>query len=277
MSVHWVVDRALGRTDPMGGRGDLGYEALLNALTKTNTSYDLVRKPPFADYLIGLGDDHTPVELDLSGPVFVVGTTSMGLVSEKHGWSPGYVEGTPQDTLLAHWGSHLLNHDSLMAPLEDIDPPWAEFFIRPVEDTKSFAGTIMKRDEFLDWRGRVCAGKNAFVTLNGPDAVMVAPWKPILAEYRLYVMDGVIVTGSRYRLGSRIFYTTDLDPAMISFAKERIAEYCPSRAMCLDIAQIASDDVRDRYKVIETNSISSAGFYACDMQIFVNSINEMYG
>jgi hypothetical protein len=268
MSVHWVVDRALGRSEG-------SYERLLEQLDRSGTPYTLVRKPPFADYLVGLEDNDTPITIDVPNPVFVTGTTSMRLVSDKHGWNPGYIDAPGQLELKDAWGEELLNHDAVVGPLGTIMPPGDGFFIRPVEDTKSFAGQMMNADEFYDWRKNIINGDFAFATLGPDDLVMMAPYKEIYAEYRLYVIGGEIVTGSRYKLGNRVFYTSDLDPKMLDYARERINEYCPRQAICLDIAQVQGDKLT--YKVIETNAISSSGFYACDMGRFMSAINEMFG
>lgn len=275
--VHWVIDRALGRSDPLMRGGEAAYEELIEALERSETPYTLVRKIPFTDMLIDPDDtSKTPAEvrLEIEGPVFVTGTTSMGGVSIKHGWTPGYITAPGQDELITHWGNEVLNADAVIGKLRDIVPPCEEFFARPVLDSKSFSGMTSLRDDFIQWRDTIVAGGNDFVTLSGDDLVMLAPLKKIYAEYRLYVIDGTIVTGSRYKLGSRVFYTRDLDPAMLDYARARIAEYCPRQALCLDIAHIAGDEP---YKVIETNSISSAGFYACDMNVFVNAINAVFG
>ena len=267
MTVHWVIDRALGRAEG-------GYERLLIALERTNTPYTLVRKPPFADYLVGMEDNDTPITIEVPNPVFVTGTTSMRLVSAKMGWNPGYIDAPGQEELKAVWGDELLNHDAVMGPLGTIMPPGKGFFIRPVEDTKSFAGTLMNDDEFYDWRKMIVTGDFPYATLGKDDLIMMAPIKNIYAEYRLYVVDGEIITGSRYKIGNKVFYTEDLDPKMLDYARVRIKEYCPRRALCLDIAQVEGDDVT--YKVIETNAISSSGFYACDMAKFADAINGAF-
>jgi hypothetical protein len=92
--MHWVVNTSLQREG--------GYEALIHNLERTATPYTLVRKPPFADYLVGMEDDfdeeghQKPIMLDIEGPVFVTGTTSMREVSKAHGWKPGYIDAPSQ-------------------------------------------------------------------------------------------------------------------------------------------------------------------------------------
>ena len=271
MSVHWVVNTSLHREG--------GYHNLVQALERQEVPYTLVDKPPFADYLIDssereFGGEVKKLTLDIEGPVFVTGTTSMRYVSENHGWDPGYIDAPGQTELMQHWGEHLLNHDAVFGTLRDIQCPGKSFFIRPVEDTKSFAGDIMDAAHFEDWRKTIIAGGNAFVTLNADDEIMMSPIKKIYAEYRLYFIGGKFVTGSRYKLGHNVDYVEHVDVAALRYAEERIAEFCPRRAVCLDIAHIEGPRP---YKVIETNSISSAGFYACDMNKFVGAIGLEFG
>jgi hypothetical protein len=130
-------------------------------------------------------------------------------------------------------------------------PPAEEFFARPVDDSKSFAGTVFahKRDndgtiietaidQWNTWRDSVVGLETSAASIQPDDLVMLAPLKNIYAEYRLFVIGGMIATGSRYKLGSRVFYTPDIDPAVRDYAHERLAEYCPRDALCLDIAHI---------------------------------------
>ena len=275
--MHWVIDRSLGRRNALGQGGEAGYESLIAALEHSQTPYTLVRKIPFSGDLIDPDDtspDPQPITLDIEGPVFVCGTMAMANTARHYGWSPGYIDAPDQQQLIEAWGHHMLNYEARIGKFSEIVPPAAHFFARPVDDSKSIAGTVFEREQFEEWRERVMRVQGSDTTIKADDLFMMAPIRKIFAEYRLYVMDGKIATGSRYKLGSRVFYTTDLDPAMLDYARARIAEFCPRRALCLDIAHIEGDEP---YKVIETNAISSAGFYACDMQIFVNSINGMYG
>lgn len=274
--MHWVIDRSLGRRNALGQGGEAGYEHLIETLERTQTSYSLVRKIPFSGVLIhpdDEGPDHKPITLEIEGRVFVCGTLSMKATAEQHGWTPGYVDGADQEELIAAWGSHMLNHTAVIGKFSEVEPPAEEFFARPVDDSKSFAGTTFTRPEWIDWKSRVMDIQNSGASIRADDLVMLAPLQKIFAEYRLFVINGKIVTGSRYKLGSRVFYTTDLPPDMLDYARSRLAEYCPRRALCLDIAHIDDDDP---FRVIETNSISSAGFYACDMNVFVNAINAEY-
>jgi hypothetical protein len=130
----------------------------------------------------------------------------------------------------------------------------------------------MNRENWLEWQAKVIALKegNSFTTLRPEDLVVVAPVTEIQAEYRLMVIGGEIATGSMYKLGRRVVYDSYIEPGVLTFAEKRIKEFNPAIAYALDIAATPSG-----YRIIETNSISSAGFYACDMGRFVAGINSL--
>jgi hypothetical protein len=263
--MHFIVNTNLQREG--------GYYALIEQLERQGVGYTLVRKPPFADYLVAMEDDfdadghQKPIMLEgIDGPVFVTGTTSMKAVSEAHGWQPGYIDAPSQDECFAAWDTHMLNRDAVFGTIADIVPPEGEFFIRPDLDSKAFSGTTMHASAFEDWRRDIMT-IDTWTTVPRDLRVMIAPLKTIWAEYRCIMVRGRYVTGSRYKTGETVAYSPDVGDRIIRYANERVAEWCPRVAMCLDIA-----DTPEGLKVIETNAISSAGFYSIDMNIFVGEI-----
>ena len=265
--MHWVVNTCLKREG--------GYEALIHQLERQGVDYTLVRKPPFADYLIAMEDDldeegnHRPITLVIEGPVFVTGTTSMKEVSENHGWSPGYLDSPSLSECIEHWGDLCLNAEARFGQIKDIVPPEGDFFIRPDKDSKAFAGTIMSAEKFDGWRESLMDIKG-WTSLPPETKVIMAPMKTIWAEYRCTIVDGIYVTGSRYKTGRTVAYSPDVGQRIIDFANARVAEWNPRIAFTLDIA-----DTPEGLKVIETNAISSSGFYAIDMNIFVGEITAL--
>ena len=266
-NVHWIVNTCLKREG--------GYEALIAQLERQNVPYTLVRKPPFAEYLCAMEDDldeegnNRPIMLDITGPVFVTGTTSMKYVSASHGWSPGYIDAPGQEECFEHWGDHMLNFNATFGEIGTIEPPEGEFFIRPNLDSKSFAGTVSNSEDFEGWRNDLLNIKS-WTTIPADTQAMIAPLKTIWAEYRCVMVHGRYVTGSRYKTGRTAAYSTDVGQRIIDYANERLAEWCPRQALVIDIA-----DTPDGLKVIETNAISSSGFYAIDMNIFVGEITAL--
>lgn len=260
MSMHWVVNTSLKREG--------GYERLIEQLNRQEVEYTLVRKPPFADYLVSMDSDD-PITLDIEGPVFVTGTTSMGLVSTKHGWNPGYIDSPDIEACIGTWGNHMLNHDAVFGSIGSIQVPDTDFFIRPNEDSKAFSGTVMSRPDFEEWRKNLLDIKG-WTSLPPETKVMISPLKKIYAEYRCIVVDGRVVTSSRYKTGKTVAYSNEVGDRIHEFANRRVSEWNPRIAFALDVA-----DTPEGLKVIETNAISSSGFYAIDMGIFVGEITAL--
>jgi hypothetical protein len=260
--MHWVIDRIIS--------GEPATERLIAAIEASVSRYTMVKKPPFADYLVGMECNDTPIRLDgLDGPVFVSGSTTMELVSLDHGWTPGYIDAPGMDDGIAAWGELMLNHDLYTGPISTIAPPDRPFFIRPVNDGKCFAGAVMTPEGFDDWKAKLLDIKG-YTTIPPETPVAIASVKDIAYEWRCLVVDGRFVTGSRYRVGSRITYSPGAPDDVAAFVQARADDWSPRRAFIIDIAL-----TEDGLRVVETNSVSSAGFYAMDMGLYVRAINTL--
>lgn len=265
--MHWVLQQNL--------YNEQAFTSLLEQLQRQETTYDVVKIIPF---IAEMEPDINP-----EGSVFVCGATAMGKIAKRKGWLPGYYDVPPMDVIARGYGDHMLNADAVIAPFKDVPKVWDRFHLRPVNDGKAFAGTIFTWDEMVKWRDRVAAldgDDNSLTTLTVRDLVVMSPLKTIYAEFRFFVVRDRVVTGSMYKRGDRVHYSSDVDPIVWDFAEmltgqqarrldqDQPVTFVPAEAYCLDIALTP-----DGPKVIEINSINSAGFYACDMGKFVDAIN----
>lgn len=257
--MFWVLQDNLFNED--------AFKDLLVQLDRQDTKYQVVKVIPFIGEMIpdiDVQDDY----------VFVLGATSMAKVAKRKGWVPGYFgENLNYQNLLENYGSFMLNANCTVGRFDKLEKVWDEFHLRPVLDDKSFSGQVMNWEDFEEWRAKVIAigdEENSLTTLTGKDQVVMSPLLKIHAEYRFYVVDGKVVTGSMYKQGSRVYYKSDVDENISKFAQEMVTLWAPNRAFALDIA-----DTPLGLKVIEINAINSSGFYACDMGKFVAAINEM--
>ena len=93
----------------------------------------------------------------------------------------------------------------------------------------------------------------------------------ILKEWRLWVVIDEIVTSSLYKEGSRVVYRHDVDADVLEFAKRLVlANPGYSPAYVMDICR-----TDDGLKMLETNCINAAGFYAADLSKLVMSIDAI--
>lgn len=179
------------------------------------------------------------------------------------GWRPGaYInENFEFPNLVRLYGDHLLNSSGLVCKLSELPlPPVEGYFCRPLGDTKQFNGGLISQQEYHYFKTKLLSTKGDF-------PVVCAKRSTVLSEFRFFVVDGKVVSYSQYRRGNAPYISSDVDQEALSFARLLASSVYPSRAYVLDIAY------SDRgYKVIELNNITSANFYAADVQKIVYSL-----
>lgn len=244
------------------------YQEMLCALERMSVPHAIVKMIPFSK-------DLEP-DINPEGKVFCVGGTSMGIVAAKKGWEPGYIgDNLEYDKLLKNYGDLMLNSDASIGPIGTIEPKLDFFFLRPCNDRKSFAGQMMTTAELKDWQKRLIElGKDesSFSSIKVSDVVVCAKPKEINLEWRFFVVDGKPITASMYKRGGEVRYDANVDERVWDFAKKVCEIWCPNRAFALDVCETADNEL----KVMEINSICSAGFYALDMFKFVAAIEEAF-
>lgn len=252
--MFWVVQDNLER--------EPGFFNLVEALQRQGVQYKLVRIVPFSHELI---DD-----FDVAGSVMCIGSLAMRNVAVKKGWTPGvFDENLDHQTLNKQYKEHMLNYDAKFYKLGEAEKHWDKFFARPDGETKQFTGQVFSWDEFADWRKSI-AKIDRYSTLTLDDTIVMCPVKTIYAEWRTFVVDGKVITGSMYKHGDRVIYSDMLPEYVLKFAQDMVNLWQPNRAFTLDVCETP-----EGMKIVEINSINSSGFYACDMGKFVNAIEEL--
>lgn len=260
--MFWILQKNLYAEE--------GFKHLVEQLDRQGSQYQIVNMIPFAHEI--------DPDVNPTGNVFVLGATALGKVARKKGWYPGYIDANiSYRKLIDNYDKNVLNFDAYILQiktfLEELSfIPWDPVFVRPDNDGKSFAGEVMSIKQLKEWLVKVrnLEGENSFTSITVDDDIVVAPLQDINAEYRFFVVNGKVITGSRYKLGSRVSYSSMVEPQVYDFAQKMVNIWSPNQAFAIDIALTPSG-----FKVIEINSINSAGFYHCDMGKFIHAIENM--
>lgn len=254
--MHWVVQENLYKED--------AFADLIRALDISGTSYEIVKVIPFSHEV-------TP-EPTSTDKIMVSGSTALTFIGQEKGWCVFFNDNFNHKAWVENMGDNLLNAEAIVDGFGKIDPPWEKFFIRPVEDRKIFAGQIIHKDEYNEWKAKTeNAHKDGYTTLTPDTEVVVSPLKEIHSEWRFFVVDGKIVTGSLYkRYGMLYQQPLANDDEVIPYAQSMVDKWQPDRAFVIDIAL-----TDEGYKVIEYNCMNSCGFYSCDVGKIVEAINSM--
>jgi len=237
----------------------------LDALTRIGVRYQLVKIIPF-------GNTFEPEpDIKPSDLVMVSGSTTMARIAGERGYRPGRFDSGNFSQWKEHYGEHLLNYDSRTCRFADVVPCTETFFIRPHEDTKTFTGFVTTADDFLAWQHMVGLLSDVYATLTPDTLVTVCSVKDIYQEYRFFVIDGRIVTGSTYKRAGELYCSTVIDDDVLEFANQMVQIWQPDRGFVIDIARLSNDEL----KIVELNNLNSSGFYSCDVMKIVAAIESM--
>jgi hypothetical protein len=266
--MHWVIQDNLYR--------EAGYADLVEAVNRYNLDHTFVKVIPFSHEMI------PNVEVD--GPVICMGSTSLIGIAERKGWIPGAFHNSnfSYKECLNQYGLEMLNWDAVSTRFRDVTNDgyvyseicnfYNEFFIRPDADTKSFSGMVINIEEFIKWCDKVEALEvDSFApTVTLDTEIIISSLKVIQQEFRLFVIDGEIITGSQYKLGDRVVSEPLIDNEVIRYARGNIERWCPDRFFAMDIALTP-----DGFKIIEINCGTSSGYYGSDIFKLVRALDLM--
>jgi hypothetical protein len=264
--MHWVLSGNIFN--------ESAWEAMLATLDRFEIPFSEHKVIPFVGELL----PDPPADLN-GGNVIVIGPYSMRHIAKSKGWFPGSFDLEPFDFAIQRerWGEHMLNYDSQVVAFRDAVWPEDELrFVRPINDSKNFAGRVYDWNEFSWWQKSVCAlGEDYGDSLSGATMIQTCSPKKIFAEYRCWVIKGEIVTISMYKLGERVIYKNwDLvgpDDPVRPYAQARVNEWQPLDSFVIDVCE-----TEDGFKIVEINTINSCGFYACDMQKLIMTLQEEF-
>jgi len=217
--------------------------------------------------------------------VIFQGSLNLGrqLLREKK-WIPGVwcnLQNFRCTSYYPYFGQYLFNHDYFMLPLLEVGRRKKElfdkfgggaFFIRPNSGFKPYSGQVVSQEHFdrdYEW----------MVEFSDPDAIaVIAPAQSFInKEWRFIICDRRVITGSTYKKdGSQIMYVAydsddELDLQAFQLA-EKIAnvKWRPEAIFSVDIVQSYQS-----LHLMEINSFSCSGLYACDLEKVVREASDL--
>lgn len=235
---------------------------LAEALDRLGIPYTWHKVVPFTGELIPM-----PAVAD-PGSVVMFGAYSLWRHAEANGYWPGVFKLRPfvQEKV---WHPYLLNGaDAQFMTLKEVPERLAddgeEWFLRPVDDSKEEPGNVRRAEDIIRMAQKVLAlGEDEIPagSLRHDTRLMLSKPVRIMHEWRLWAVNGRIVTHLLYKEGSRVVHRHEIDDDALDFA-QRMVDINPgySPAYVLDVCRI-----EEGLKLLETNCVNAAGFYAADL------------
>jgi hypothetical protein len=177
------------------------------------------------------------------------------------------------ENYIAKWGKHMLNYNASVTTFIDLIGCSYDsqklLFIRPNDDSKSFAGEVKRFDEIKDWYEKLKTVSNTNLSLESK--IVVSEPYNLKYEWRLWVVKKKVIAASKYREYFMLSKERGCPPEVISFAEERCQEYTPHDIFVMDIGLSG-----DGYYIIECGCMNGAGFYKADISKIVKSVTEYF-
>ena len=260
MNINWVVQANLG------GHYVQDLRDVCDNLELQFTGIDVI---PFDNALPDVSNDKPTV--------FYGATRWVSNIYEHNKWNPG-VFFNPKSvfTLWSNkYGAKCLNYGAELTTLNKLGAELKDgrrfgyetdsIFIRPVSDQKEFAGDVIAESKIEEWSQKVMTDVPDF----GEVPIIVSKPYGIAHEWRLFIVDGKVSSGSHYRS----YYHLKTDPyipkEVSDFALKRVAEYSPSPVFVMDIGESGGE-----LYVVEIGCFNSAGFYDSDLEKIVYDVSR---
>ncbi|NTF17884.1 ATP-grasp domain-containing protein [Agrobacterium rubi] len=245
-------------------------EKLAQALDGLGIAYSWHKVIPFIGQL-----DPEPVVAD-SKNVVLFGSYSLWRMAEEKSWSPGVFTIEPFLTQTA-WLPYLLNGNVTLMTVREaaaLVPDDTLHFVRPVSDSKEIAGTVMTTAELVSTAAGVLTLREEEIpggSLSHDTELLLAEPVKILKEWRCWVVGDEVVTWSLYKDGSRVIYRPEIDDDALDFARQMVSVNPGySDAYVIDVCR-----TEEGLRIIETNCLNAAGFYAADLMKLALEINSL--
>ena len=206
-------------------------------------------------------------------------------------WHPGSYAYFPNYDCAKYYPyflDYLLNRNSYILPLGTIMKDfvrifdWFEedyLFMRPISGSKTFTGKVFALKDVFE---KLKMEKD-FHLIGGDELVLVAPSKNLGKEWRIVVAENKVIGGSLYKRDGEIKEERGLPDHVKEYSEEILknVKYRPDLAFVMDVCEEYSDiriydDLRlSDLKLIELNSFSCSGMYACDLEPIVEAVESL--
>lgn len=138
-------------------------------------------------------------------------------------------------------------------------------FIKPSRDQKAFNAGILEPGYTI--KDFIFSQLHESFYLE--EIAIIAPVKSIFAEYRFFVVNQEVVTGSQYRNSHSLFVSETIPENIQAAAKEYATLYQPHDIFTMDLA-----DTPEGIKIIEYNCWNASGLYKTNIPKIFNAVQE---
>lgn len=258
--MKWIIDTS---------KDDNSNEKLIEALEYHKIEYSLFEYKPFMNYKDVLEQIRCTEKVMCYGTINFI--TKVRKCSDY--LSPGCYCDFDKYRCSAYYyylKEYLLNDCYQIISWRKIDmiANMGQIFIRPDSGRKLFTGVVTNYDDLRSDIGFSICG------LEPETKVLIAPYKRIEKEWRFFVSENNVITGSLYHVNGEHIEKAEYDNEAYELALKISNLYIPDKVWSVDICK-TYDVYGGEYRVLELNSFSCSGLYMSDVRKLVKYIDDI--
>jgi hypothetical protein len=171
------------------------------------------------------------------------------------------------------WGQYMLNYGASITTFQNLihsnHNSQKQLFIRPNDDSKSFAGEVKRFDEIKNWHEKLQSLSGSTLTLDSK--IVVSEPYNIHYEWRLWIVNKKVIAASKYREYFKLSKAQGCPASVVAFAEERCNEYTPHDVFVMDICLCGNE-----LYIIECGCMNGAGFYSANINQIVTAVTSYF-
>ena len=256
--IQWVVQQNLTSKDD--------FEGLKYACLKMEIPFIGIDIIPFSDRL---------PQFEIQGHSIPYGSTTFNaLAYQNETLKKGLFFDNNTfliENYLDKWNGHMLNSGSRICTFRELINSKTEdeklLFIRPNDDSKSFAGEVIQFADIKEWYDKLALIGNS----DMESKIVVSEPYNIQSEWRLWIVKNKVIAASKYREYFQLKKEEGCPLEVVSFAEQRCQEYTPHDVFVMDVCRSG-----DEYYIVECGCMNGAGFYKADIDNIVKSVSDYF-
>jgi len=177
------------------------------------------------------------------------------------------------ENCLKQWKSFCLNSKAKIMTFKEAKETLEdkEYFIRPIEDTKSFTGNLFTPGHLKSLQERYSGYENNNFTEESK--IIVSEPRKIKREWRNFIIDGKVISSSLYKEDGVHKEEVGIPNEVLAFCRAALYVYNPARAFALDVCELEDGS----FAIVEFGCIHNCGFYKADMNKVTEAIMGVVG
>jgi hypothetical protein len=264
MQIKWVIQNNLINAED--------HDRIRDVCIKQGYLFESIKVIPFSPDIPEIGNE--------CPTIFYGATNFINNIYISKKWSPGAFFDIDKFTVrsyMEHYQKSMLNYPCEFFTLESFASSHkadsGQFFVRPVKDMKEFAGNVIEFNEVIKWARDISYAQAYFKNPNLNLSTEIAVSEPynIAHEWRVFVVNGKVSSGSHYRSYLKLDPKAELPEKVIDFVQEQCKIWVPDDVFVMDIGESAGN-----LYIIECNCFNSSGFYMSNVEKIITDISSNF-